>query len=578
MELSHVDLKTLLLRFPLNPRREYPRWAFYQFATFDHQRLPALIEQFDHLLSKLYTHVGKSWNSGEYAETHLYIGQGFNRTYPVSEFLSTLTFVESRETTLKKEDLYFFDLKELTKFCIEHSVKQNCLGVKISCALKAIAEAKANAERLQAEQLEEKKRQREEQRQRAIEEARAAEAAAKAAAEDLAALTEKNLEERKREEEEKKEAEKKRAAEAAAAAERAAAAKAAADAAAAEIAAGEEEDGEAAKAARDKAAADARRESESRKADNGESRNMASFACLSSIDTFSGDLDTLDVRDWIQQIDHAGVLASWDPSQHCQVAKLKMRGAARDFLSTNPDLPLMRDWEEFKKHIFARFHVQETTMMLTQKLTSATQQRGESARAFASRLQRIANRLNESRGPPKNNAERDLRRSIINADVCAQFLKGLSPNIRSLVRVQAKKGVELQDLISIATLEEQAQENGTGETSGGQLAAMYADKPVSNAAREKEKRKCFFCQKQGHLIKDCRKKKREYDAQRLSNMDYPARSDRRSSSPRYQQRDNSPRRVNFSDNQGGGFRKQSGNGQRTSGMPSRRSPSPYQRR
>lgn len=220
---------------------------------------------------------------------------------------------------------------------------------------------------------------------------------------------------------------------------------------------------------------------------------MACFTLLDSIESFSGEHDALDVCQWIQQIEDAEVLAKWNKPQVCVIARLKMRGAARDFLSSDPELNTMENWEKFKEKIVDRFHVRETTIMLTQKLSSSTQQIGESARAFAARLQRIANKLNESRGEPADIAERDMRRRIIASDVRAQFLKGLSSDIRSMVRVQARDSVKIEELVSIATLEEQAREKNHGDNGGGQLAAIYEDGPVSAETKEEERRERFFC-------------------------------------------------------------------------------------
>lgn len=188
---------------------------------------------------------------------------------------------------------------------------------------------------------------------------------------------------------------------------------------------------------------------------------------LDCIDQYVGDFDTDPIDHWIEMVEGTARLGNWSDSQRCMAARLKCRGQAQEFLSSDPDLRQITDWKQLKEKLISRFKQEETTISLSRRMMTAKQQSGESARAFASRVQQIAVRLNMSRGRPENETERLLRRKLLESDVCATFLNGLKSEIRNLVRVQMKPESKLSEMVTVASAEESQL-----EMDAAQLAAV----------------------------------------------------------------------------------------------------------
>lgn len=216
-----------------------------------------------------------------------------------------------------------------------------------------------------------------------------------------------------------------------------------------------------------------------------------SMVYLQCIDDYLGEGDLCSIDHWIQKLEDASLLGKWTNSQKCSITRLKCGGLARDFISSDPALEETEDWEQLKAKLVARFKEEDSTISLSQKLFIAKQQKGENVRAFASRLQQIAVRLNQSRGIPKSETERVLRREFLEADVCAVFLNGLNSEIRDWVRVQIKPKSTLSEIVRVASAEESERE-------------MQAERQIAAVQFvRQETRRCFICQRPGHIASKC---------------------------------------------------------------------------
>ena len=248
-------------------------------------------------------------------------------------------------------------------------------------------------------------------------------------------------------------------------------------------------------------------------------------SCLNSVEAYTGDTD---VEDFLDQIDAVAQLAGWADHQKCQVCRVKLKGVARQFLKSDPELEVLNKWEELHKRLVERFSNIETLPSLQHAFTTATQKRGETAAAFGSRLQVLAHKLNKAKGEPKDEDERVLRRRLLTDEVKARFLQGIAENIRRFVRVRTTKDSTLEQCIQWAMEEEiMNQESGPSnsvavlrtQSSAQGAAPRRAGSP--NRSLPRRDLECFGCGGKGHLRREC--------PSRLSNLPsggVPARTQR----------------------------------------------------
>ena len=64
-----------------------------------------------------------------------------------------------------------------------------------------------------------------------------------------------------------------------------------------------------------------------------------------------------------------------------------------------PELPALQNWKELSNRLRERFAPTADAYSLSQEFQSATQNPGETVAAYAARLQRLAAKWNEARGP-----------------------------------------------------------------------------------------------------------------------------------------------------------------------------------
>lgn len=180
---------------------------------------------------------------------------------------------------------------------------------------------------------------------------------------------------------------------------------------------------------------------------------MASF--IETLDCFSGEKCNQDIDQFLKHIKRATELLEWTSEKKCNLLRLRLTGLAWDFVDNDPELLKLQDFDELCTRIRARFAPVEPTHVLLQRFRECQQNRDETAIAFASRVQMLAQKLDVSRGPPETDEERSFRQKLRDQDVRTHYLLGLKDSIRTLVRVQVRDDTPFKDIVSIAMSEEQ---------------------------------------------------------------------------------------------------------------------------
>ncbi|KAE8742531.1 hypothetical protein FOCC_FOCC011941 [Frankliniella occidentalis] len=173
-----------------------------------------------------------------------------------------------------------------------------------------------------------------------------------------------------------------------------------------------------------------------------EERIMNAAVVLGSVEPFSGEPEGgYGVQAFLQAVSMAADLAKLVEAEKCQLCRLKLRGAAREFLETDPDLPALQSWGELSKRLLQRFAPADDVYTLSTQFHAAKQRSNESVAAFASRLQRLGARWNEARGPTTD-ADKAVRRAILAEMVLNQFVQGLDSRYRKYVQIQRPADIE----------------------------------------------------------------------------------------------------------------------------------------
>lgn len=129
-------------------------------------------------------------------------------------------------------------------------------------------------------------------------------------------------------------------------------------------------------------------------------------------------------------------MAQLQESEKCGFCRLKLRGSAREWLGSDPDLPAITSWEDLRTRLLLRFNPAADAAMLARQFATTRQKSGESVAAFAARLKRLGARWNEARGGQPSSTDRAARPGFITDSVLGQFLTGLDPRIRKYVTVK----------------------------------------------------------------------------------------------------------------------------------------------
>jgi hypothetical protein len=114
---------------------------------------------------------------------------------------------------------------------------------------------------------------------------------------------------------------------------------------------------------------------------------------LSSIPEFSGERSGIPVREFVEKIENARLMAKWDDPMTISVLKLKLTGAAREFIASNQELLKKTKVEDFTEVLIKQFSRPEDLATLHHELARLTQRPVESMRAWGARIKELGARF-----------------------------------------------------------------------------------------------------------------------------------------------------------------------------------------
>jgi hypothetical protein len=166
------------------------------------------------------------------------------------------------------------------------------------------------------------------------------------------------------------------------------------------------------------------------------------------VETFNGT-SRPSVEVFVKSIERAAALSNYSEVQQLGLAKLKMRGAALEYLESDTVLDIYVKWDDFKKALLERYQEKISVANATNMLANCMQKSGETVADYVTRLRVIGVKILQ----PCTVAKKVLRVKMLDEQLCAQLLRGLKDDIRRFVL--SREPADLKEAIRIARLEEQ---------------------------------------------------------------------------------------------------------------------------
>lgn len=266
---------------------------------------------------------------------------------------------------------------------------------------------------------------------------------------------------------------------------------------------------------------------------------------MDSVEEFSGESDVT-VGDFFDQIDLLGNHAGWSDQDKLLVAKLRVKGRAKGFITSNLSLKRETSYDVFRTQLLDNFEIRISSHTSLKQLLLAYQRPTESVRNFASRLEALSHRTvtNELRD---NEAVNGVRQE----NLLQAFLAGLKPDIQRAVVIQnhktfakakthaslqeelqeqmqtvnntvrASSGVDTQSEITSA-LQAQAQVISDLSAQMQQLSAELGQlRQQRGSSRPKGEIRCYQCNEIGHFRRDCRSGPRQNPRNQFNSQNFP---------------------------------------------------------
>lgn len=275
----------------------------------------------------------------------------------------------------------------------------------------------------------------------------------------------------------------------------------------------------------------------------------------SSLKEWSGAPTSLPVKEFFNSIDAAATMGNLDDRDKIHIAKLKVVGAAAEFLHCRPDLSDPNfTYKEFREAFEERFKEKLPENYHYSQLQMATQRKNESPEAFADRVKALSLKTIK---PTEDAIEKRVLGQEAERRLLAAYTAGLRGEVGRQVRLRMPKTMSEAIQVAVTTQNNEQQNEGRNrqhETQGHNVFMLKRDikchacnrkghiardcrtkvpgstyktprgqgpppqfkrNPTANGNSDNKVQTCFYCKKPGHMMKDCRKKR--WDNQKPEN-------------------------------------------------------------
>jgi len=245
---------------------------------------------------------------------------------------------------------------------------------------------------------------------------------------------------------------------------------------------------------------------------------------IDSIPNFEGHSS---IEEFLSIIEETAVLANWSEEQRLSVARLKLRGQAKQLLEAEPTLKNTKQWKDLKEALQNQFTKHFVSGSAMKQFIECKQRMGESCRQFLTRLKILGNRtLKLTRIPGTD----QIIKTKLEQDITSQFVLGLCLPIKQ--RVLSANPTGLEDALEIAEREETIESflkptnnrecrmvQTSEQKPNGYNSQNYSYQPKPTFNRRNQNQSgvansmgqngnCFVCNRPGHWKNECKERRR----------------------------------------------------------------------
>jgi hypothetical protein len=158
------------------------------------------------------------------------------------------------------------------------------------------------------------------------------------------------------------------------------------------------------------------------------------------VEPWKGDSNSVPVIEFFESINEAAEMGRLSSKDEVRLARLKLRGAARMFYSTQPQLRADdASYEDFHTAFVNRFKDKHTDHYYYARVQNVSQERNESPEVFLDHLRKLCQQTIHSSANPVEqaaiNQEADRR-------LLAAFINGLTGTVGKQVRMQMPDNID----------------------------------------------------------------------------------------------------------------------------------------
>lgn len=221
---------------------------------------------------------------------------------------------------------------------------------------------------------------------------------------------------------------------------------------------------------------------------------------LDAVPTYNG-LSSID--EFLAVIEETAVLANWTEIQKVAIARLKLREQAKQYIEAEETLKTTPCWNTLSRALRKQFKRPEINGESRRKYMDCKQRHGETCRQFLTRLKVLANKTISYTG---TRVIDDVLKNRFEEELTTLFVMGLLMPLKA--KILSKAPTTLNSALEIAEREEAIESIIRPSVSHRECRGLILNKSQEQTYNDfKKEIRCYNCQKQGHIAKDCRQTK-----------------------------------------------------------------------